>query len=150
MNWLAKIAGTRVLIGVVLAAIVALSLMWWRLDSAQAAATQARQASAQLRDALQAAEASAQARRVELERLQTALLERDEAIRRARQKASDFSAALDRLRRESAAVREWDRGVIPAAVLARLRGEPGSANESATTDTASGADAAVPDAPDAR
>lgn len=150
MSLLARIAGPRVLLGVVLAAIVAIALMWWRLDGAQAAATRARQTSAQLRDALQAAESQAQARRVELERLQAALLERDEAIRRARERATDFSAALDRLRRESAEVREWADARVPASVLARLHGESGSADESDTPVSARGVDAAVPDASDAR
>lgn len=146
MSLLARIAGPRVLLGVVLAAIVAIALMWWRLDGAQSAATQARQTSAQLRDALQAAEASAQARRVELERLQAALLERDEAIRRARERASDFSAALDRLRRESAEVREWADARVPGDVLARLSVGAGRADESDKANPTGGTDAAVPGA----
>lgn len=150
MSILAKIAGPRVLLGVVLAAVTAIALMWWRIDSATDDAARAEQAWAQLRDALQASEAQASVARKELARLQLALVERDEAIRSARDKADDFGRSLERLRQDSAEVRVWSDAAVPAGVLAGLRSGAGDTDAGDKADAAIGADAAVPGSSDGR
>lgn len=96
MGLLTKIAGPRVLGGVILASVVGLGLMWWQLQSAWGDAAQAESQAAQLRSDLESSEREITKLRAEQERREQAVTNALDARERAREEAETATQKLEK------------------------------------------------------
>lgn len=95
MGLLGKIAGPRVLLGVVVASLLALGLMWWQLQGAWSDATRAESQAAQLRSDLESSEGQISELRKEQDRRDQAVTRALDAREQARSEAETASRKLE-------------------------------------------------------
>lgn len=137
-GWLTKIAGPRVLLGVTLAGVVGMGILFWLYSNAANDAATARQQAAQLRETVQQERAAVERLEQERERLQAALTTTRHARQTARDRADGTRRELDELEDTDESVQDWADQHVPSAVADRLRqyarsGNPdGSGQDNAT------------------
>ncbi|PWG61753.1 hypothetical protein [Sediminicurvatus halobius] len=123
---LTKAAGPKVLLGVLVAAAVALALLLWRLDGAREDAEAARSRAEQYRQAHESATAAVNRLRTELDRREALLAaERERAAERAATRQSLEDALAEARRNADEAYRQCLDVRLPESVARSLRGHGG-------------------------
>lgn len=139
---LARIAGPRVLLGVLVAAALALGLLWWQWQTAEAEATAAHARAEQAHAAATANAEAARAAAMERQLLDDVLTDRAERERRLERRLADTHDRLQEARNAaSQEVRDCLRLRLPRSILDQLRAQ----NRDADRDAPGGA----PEQPDA-
>lgn len=144
LSALSRIAGPKVLLGVVLAGLAGMGTLWWFYTDAAGDAATAEQRAADLKQALSEQRGAVERLRSERRALQQALSDARESARQARQRADAASERLDELERTNEQVKQWARDRVPDAVARELRqyanraDDPGGGTNAGATGDADG------------
>jgi predicted negative regulator of RcsB-dependent stress response len=148
MGLLARIAGPKVLLGVLIAAGLALGWMWWMYSSAAADAAAAHSRAEQASAAAEANAEAARAAELERELLDEVLTNRADRERRLERRLADTHDQLQEARANaSQEVRDCLRLRLPGDYLDGLRAPDGDAGGDAPGGAAGQPDPADPPAP---
>lgn len=148
MIWalLGRIAGPRVLLGVLLAAGLAIGFLWWQMSSAREAAGEAQQQAADLRDSLKASNGEVERLIAERKRLSQAIAVRDTRHRADRLKIQEAEDDLAKIEEQDKTVRTWVSSPVPAAVRSWLCHPASGADQNCARKPPAEPDPNVPDA----